>query len=920
MQNLSFVSLDLETTGLAESAEIIEIGMVKVKDGQIIDRFEQLVKPKRGIPEEITLLTGITNNMVAHAPHWQEIEKDVLSFLGDSLLVAHNISFDRSMLENHLGYETENYWLDTHDMAKIFLPTLTSYKLISIAGALAIHGDDFHRASSDAEICAKVLLKIIAIAIESDPFTLQKIADVFANEDNGLSRLLQSLNSYVVSSAVVGQKRVHSFANNDFALGQAPKLTFEHCDDFFKNDGLMSQASPSFQYRPQQLGMLETICRAFREKKHGIIEAGTGTGKSFAYLLPSLLWAFENDCRVIVSTNTIALQEQLFWHDVPFLKKILDYNFSVALSKGRSNYLCLRRHELYKNQLSNMIWAEKIFFATILYWRSITKDGDKEALNLNKMERQFWSNISSQAETCLGNRCTHSRYCYFMQNKTMCEQSDLIITNHALLLQNIKLKSSILPKYDHVIIDEAHNLDEETTKQFTDTLDLEFLRKNNRQLIRKNSLLFRIIAKLKHLPHAGDVGVMVEENLNQLSEDVNQLESYIIDAIEYTFTVNDLKNTNETRITEAIRQCNWWPQFLYHLEQIGIIVTAINFRLLKIYNMLSLIDELEDLTRELMFTQNWYKERETLIQDFLKGDNPNNVYWIEYATSSWGSNLSYSIAPINAMPILKEFLFDANDSVILTSATLAIANDLHYTASTYLLKADDYLSYITPSPFDYQQQSIIAIPTDNPAYNQIGENAYVEMVINNLEQIIPAVIGGVLVLFTSYAMLNKVYFALKQKTNFKEYNILAHGQDGSRTSIIQNLSQVEKTIVLGANSFWEGVDIKGTGLTTVVIVKLPFTPPNRAITSAKMEYIQKQGQNSFTQYSLPQAVLKFRQGSGRLIRSHTDWGALIILDNRIITKKYGAQFLNSLPEQPIIKGPLHEVCKQLRRFMQNKQV
>lgn len=270
------------------------------------------------------------------------------------------------------------------------------------------------------------------------------------------------------------------------------------------------------------------------------------------------------------------------------------------------------------------------------------------------------------------------------------------------------------------------------------------------------------------------------------------------------------------------------------------------------------------------------------------------------------------------MPLLKEKLFDAKDTVVLTSATLAIRNDLNYTAESFLLKPEEYRSYITPSPFDYKKQSVIAIPVDNPDYSQTNEYAYADMVIRNLEKIIPSVTGGVLVLFTSYAMLNKVYFALKRNPDLSEYNILAHGQDGSRSSILHNLSNAEKTIVLGASSFWEGIDVKGSGLTTVVIVKLPFSPPTKPIDSAKLELLQASGKNGFMNYSLPQAILKFRQGCGRLIRTASDWGAVIILDNRVLTKSYGQDFLRSLPRQNILREDMDSICDKLGRWMQKK--
>ena len=270
------------------------------------------------------------------------------------------------------------------------------------------------------------------------------------------------------------------------------------------------------------------------------------------------------------------------------------------------------------------------------------------------------------------------------------------------------------------------------------------------------------------------------------------------------------------------------------------------------------------------------------------------------------------------MPMLKERLFAQNSSVILTSATLAISNQLKYTAQLYLLDEEEYLSYITPSPFDYSKQSCIAIPTDIADYSKVSEETYTKMLIHSVEEIAQSVTGGILVLFTSYAMLNKTYFALKRSPRLQNYHLLAHGQDGNRTSILQSLNTTDNTIVFGANSFWEGVDIKGTGLTTLVITKLPFQPPTRPITSAKMEYIQLQGKNSFSAYSLPQAILKFRQGCGRLIRSSKDWGSIIILDKRLLSKGYGKDFIQSLPKQPILRKPLAEVCDTLSVWMQKK--
>jgi len=913
---LSFVCLDTETTGLDESAEIIEIGMVKVIDGQIADRYSQLIKPYNSIPETITQLTSIDDAMVADQPHWEGVEQAVLDFIGDYTLVAHNVSFDRGMLENHLGRVLPNQWVDTHDMAKIFVPTLTSYKLISIAGALGISGDGFHRALQDADITAQVLLKLSEDASAMDPFVLQRILQVFEGEECGLTALLRTILSEAVAHAEIGKRYM---AEKELPVyGKRPLLSFDQMDSFFEPDGLMAKASDSFQHRPQQLKMEQTIAEAFSCQSHGIIEAGTGTGKSFAYLLPALLWAYENQCRVLVSTNTIALQEQLFQKDIPFLKQCLDYDFPVALSKGRSNYICMRRFDQYVKQAPTVSWTEKLFIAQLIHWLTFTEQGDKETLNLNKLEHQYWASIASQTETCLGGQCSRFRDCYYMRNRKQCENSMLIVTNHALLLQNIKLENQILPEFKHVIIDEAHNLEDEATRQFTDTVDLEFLRKTSQHLLRSSSVVSRIINKVKDLHENTDAYGELLLAQRQLKEDVTMLEQQVKTAIDFVFTIGQLSHSNEYRITAKERKTDWWQQLASQLERIQGMVMTIHNRLSHMRNRIDMFEDLDLLAKELVFNQSWFAEQHKFIETFLGEKRRNDIYWIEYTRSTWGSNLCLSVAPIDVMPLLKERLFTSNESVILTSATLAIANHLKYTAQLYLLDDDEYLSYITPSPFDYQKQSCIAIPTDIADYSQVSEETYSSMLIQSLEKLIQSVTGGVLILFTSYAMLNKTYFALKRNPDLKDYNILAHGQDGNRTSILQSLNKGENTIVLGANSFWEGVDVKGTGLTTLVITKLPFQPPTRPITSAKMEYLQAQGKNSFAAYSLPQAVLKFRQGCGRLIRSADDWGTIVILDKRLLTKNYGKDFINSLPKQPILRKPLDEVCQSLHNWMQKK--
>ena len=918
MLDLSFVAIDLETTGLEETAEIIEIGLCKVEHGEITDTLSYLIKPVYIIPTEITLITGIDNQMVADSPHFEDVRAEILDFIGDNILIAHNVSFDRTILENHLGYETPNLWADTHDFAKVFLPTLTSYKLVSIGQELQIEASEHHRALADAEICAKALLIMLNKALLAGAFTLQKISNVFAGETNGFTHILSLLLNYAITNSIVGVDNYT--AETEFYPNEKPALSFANAEIFFHSGGMMSKYLPNFQYRPQQIAMLRTITEAFLHSKHAIIEAGTGTGKSFAYLLPSLLWAVETKSKVIISTNTIALQEQLYNIDVPFLRKALQYNFTAALSKGRSNYLCSRRLDLYQSQLKTMLWSEKIFSAQRIYWLKTTTTCDKETLNLNKLEHQYWSNVSSQGETCLGSRCKYYQKCFFMNNRRKCEQSQIIITNHAQLLQDLKLEGTVLPQFNHLIIDEAHHLEDEAIRQFTETVDLELLRKSTKQLERAAGIVPRILHHIYDNPIFTDIYNKINEVNTALHDDIAQMDKQLTETINFVFTVKQLEKLNEKRLTKKERQSDWWQSLAEYLTQCKNLVSTIHHRLSKIANLLEFKSYVEDLLKELNAIIAVFKEQDEILEEFISGQSEKQVYWMEFNKSSWGSNLSLSVAMIDIMPLLKEKLFDNNETVVLTSATLAIKNNLTYTAETFLLDSDEYLSYVTPSPFDYKKQAVVAIPIDNPDYSQINEYAYADMVIRNLEKIIPAVKGGVLILFTSYAMLNKVYFALKRNPDLSEYNILAHGQDGSRSSILHNLNNAEKTIVLGASSFWEGIDVKGDGLTTVVIVKLPFAPPTKPIDSAKLELLQSMGKNGFANYSLPQAILKFRQGCGRLIRTSTDWGAIIILDNRIISKSYGQDFMRSLPAMTVLRENLDSICDKLNRWMEKKSL
>lgn len=912
----NFVALDVETTGLNDDAEIIEVGLVRIEDGKVAETWQTLVKPKKKIPKDIAIMTGISNDMVKDAPTWQEIEEGFLAFIDGQLLLAHNYPFDKGRVEFQLGRKLANSWLDSHDMAKLFLPTLSSYKLSAIATHLHIPDTDHHRALNDAIVCAQVFLKLLEDAASLDPFALHEMAitysgqqeTLFASDSHSLGDLLFRL---AESATATSQTTPLTFYEEAPFEATAPHLRFENAESFFAHNGILAAHKPDFQYRAQQVEMLSCIKQAFEEKKHALIEAGTGTGKSFAYLVPALLWSLEHDERVVIATGTINLQEQLYHTDLPFLKKALGYPFATAIAKGRSNYLCLRRFSEYCRQASGTSERERIFATSLVLWRSLDASGDREHLNLNKAENQYWQNIASAPDTCLGRRCPFYNECCYFNSKRQCEQARVIITNHSLLFQDLKI-GSLLPEYDRVIIDEAHHLEDEATHQFTDTIDLELIQKLLNNFIRTGGFLARVNIAVGKAETLADNSTEIGERGTRAMADCQDAVQSVKATITFANEIPELTNIGDLRITDKIRNSGWWQTLEESLRKSHRMLTTAVVSINRLLTSLGEDENIESLLREMTHARDRLAEQRDWLERFIAGIDDDFVYWAKTYKNFSYANLLLNAAYIDIMPLVHEKLFEAKSTVVLTSATLAVNKDLRFAADRFLLTPDEYLSSINDSPFDYEHQSLIAIPNDHKDYSKISDLEYTRNVIADLKKLIPAVDGDMLVLFTSYAMLNRVQQALKDDRSLDGYRILAHGQDGSRSSLLEALQDGERTVLLGANSFWEGVDVKGASLRTVVITKLPFTPPTMPVESARNDLLKSQGKNAFTTSSLPQAVLRFRQGCGRLIRSNTDRGCIIILDNRILTKSYGRTFLDSLPKQPVWIDTADTLAAKLR--------
>ena len=649
-------------------------------------------------------------------------------------------------------------------------------------------------------------------------------------------------------------------------------LNIESPDVFFSEDGLLKKVKSDFQLRHQQKEMAEKVFEAFSKGQHLFAEAGTGTGKSYAYLYPAIIQAMIHGDRVVISTQTIALQEQVYLKDLPYLEKILDLSLKKAIAKGRGNYLCLRKAVQKRNE-ENMEDIEKDFFEKIREWTDKKTDGDREELSLSYKERLFWLKVSSSSEDCFGPACQKYKECYYFKQKRKIERSSIIITNHSLLIRDLKMNSKLLPEYKYLVLDEGHNFSDEFINQYTNEFDfrkesffIEGIYKS------RNSLLRRLEKSFSENIFYKDMAIYIDSLkllLPELSESLKE-SSEILKERGSGFIP-------EKRITEEYFITQEFEEIRNNVEVLTKAVKKASEQLLKTAKILEEEDFYEDIFLEIKLVVQQLLEKEQILTDFKKPDFNKNVYWKKDA--------SLFSAPLDVSEMINRCLFTLKDSVVVTSATLTVNKKFDFIINSFGLETDNILFLEAGSPFNFKEQAKCMLIKDELFLDDMME--YIAWLSEKFK-------GGSMILFTNHDFLRKTYYYLTER--YPDRIILADGISGSRRNILKEFRESENSILLGADSYWEGIDLEGDNLNNLVMTKLPFLPPNRPVVEATLEKISQRGGNNFYDYSIPKAVIKFRQGFGRLIRSSSDTGNFYILDNRIVTKNYGKIFLNSIPE------------------------
>ena len=962
-----YVALDVETTGLdSASDEIIEVAAVKFRGDEVLETYNQLVKPHQSLPLKITRLTGISENDLTDAPRFAQIGPDLVRFLKSYPLVGHSVSFDIRMLQA-AGMGLPQPSFDTFELATLLMPKAPAYRLGALAVALGIVHEEAHRALSDADVARQVFLhmlkKIDALSLddlgEINRLTAKiqwPLRDLFVEAEKDKAK-----NFFVEGLAETQNSKLKTQNSEDadiFAVAtqnsklktQTSELTplkptdndepldLARVRHFFAPDGAMGLAFPGYEQREQQVQMAEAVGNAFNTGTPLMVEAGTGTGKSMAYLVPAALWAAQRGERVVVSTNTINLQDQLFFKDIPDLQHIMiagadvspqsisrflseknKLPFTAALLKGRGNYLCLKRyHEQRRDGRANEDEVKALL--KVQMWLPATTSGDKAELMLIERENMSWNKINVTPETCTGPRCEFFQECFFFKARREAEAAHVIVVNHALMLADLSTEANVLPPYDHLIIDEAHNLEDVATDQLGFTVDqaklLDFL--DSMFSEGGATIAGGLFAELprRFTESAASQGDMdkATELVRGLGPVVTRARASVYDCFNRLMVFMNQEATvsqydPRLRLTDKARRNPGWAEVELVWGNLSLQLQDISSALGTLETLLTdlkdaEIDDYEVLLLRVQGMRRYVTEVRVNVGAIIVGGEETLITWLVYDRNR--EMVQLHAAPLSVADLLRANLFEQKATMVMASATISVNHDFGFIRERIGLDAGEDVQL--DSPFDYTKQALVYLPSDMPEPNHPGYQRALEDAIIEL---CAATQGRALILFTANSALRQTYRAIQEPLESRGITVLAQGLDGSRRSLIQRFTQFPQSVLLGTTSFWEGVDVVGDALSVLVIAKLPFAVPNDPIYAARSELCQ----DAFNELSVPQAILRFKQGFGRLIRSKDDRGVVVVLDKRLLSKKYGQTFLNSLPETDVRSGLVKHLPALAARFL-----
>jgi DNA polymerase-3 subunit epsilon/ATP-dependent DNA helicase DinG len=924
MQTL--VVLDIETTGLDPRRDaIIEIGAVRFRGSRVEDEWSELVNPGRPVPHFITQLTGITDEMVAGAPRISEVLPALEGFVGDHPILGHRVAFDLGFMRQQ-GLFGANVPLDTYDLAAVALPDAGRYGLAALASHLQVPLQNAHRALDDARTTMQVFLKLYAQILELPYSLLHAIAELGTQVDwTGGWMFEAALEEWVRKSGEPKSVEPLKFE----ALSQPPAeyerlspreesqpLEPEELSAALEPGGALSKAFEGYEHRTQQVQMLEAVAQAFSDSQHLLVEAGTGIGKSMAYLIPSFAWAASNGQRVLISTNTINLQDQLINKDIPDLRRALGHDFSASVLKGRRNYLCPRRLSAM-NRIGPRTPEEARILAKVYVWLHNGGTGDVTEINLRgPVEAAIWSRLSSDSEECSLEACLQHTggTCPYYRSRREAETAHVVVVNHALLLADIGTGSRVIPEYEYLVVDEGHHLESATTRGLSFEVTEADLQRALRDLSGTGSgTLGRVLSLAqKALPPESytEFRPIAGEIAEKARAAIEQTGSFFQRLIEFLERRRDGQPLGrygqQERILPSTRSLPLWSEV-----EIG--WDALRSPLVSVYEQLSRVaqgieeiaesgpEQADDLSVGVRTLARDLGGIIASLDELIFEADPMRIYWLKLRGEP--QRLSMHAAPLEVGPLVQKHLWHEKESIVLTSATLTTSGEFDYLKRR--LSAEDAEELALGSPFDFESSTLMYLINDIPEPGD--RRAYQAAFERGLIALCRATGGRALVLFTSNEQLITTARAISDPLGAEGVVVMEQSAGASRHALLESFRTTEAAVLLGTRSFWEGVDVPGEALSVLAIARLPFDVPNDPIVAARSETYD----NPFGEYSLPEAILRFRQGFGRLIRTQSDRGVVVSFDRRLLSKSYGRAFIDSLPRTTQRIGPLSDLPGRL---------
>lgn len=926
--------VDLETTGtnVNHGDRIIQIGCVLVQDGEIINHFETKINPREKIPRSIVQLTGIEDKDVRKAPLFEDIAGTIYSLLAETTFVAHNVNFDFPFLNAELeraGYPSLSIpAIDTVTLSQILLPTAKSFRLRDLTSSLHIEHDHPHSAVSDAEATADLLNDLLKRVQELPTLTLEKItqlklnlpqqtAGVFDAELQRRRKSPQPLSEELyVSHGIVLHKSRPITANSQREKHKYPST--KKAKEKLYGDTL--------RLRPVQAKMMNSIYNNYThdEPKNMIVEAGTGVGKTLGYLFPLSYVAYP-DKKIVVSTATNILQQQIIDTSIAQLNKVLPFKMNSVIIKGNAHYIDIARfvHSLSVIEDSKLVQLLK---AKILVWLLSTQSGDLDELNLNSQQSPYFTEIRHQGIRSLNPANAFYHDDFLVRREKRLHQADIIITNHAYLVAHAQ-ELGDGTRRPYLVIDEAQHLSESILKRSRRTFNFQKLR--------------TAVHVMSGLVNNGNdrnlTDIFAEQalgsyNVELLRGDLNAVEE-AVDLFQQALYRQYMASATSNPDNELIEQPLQNDQVMSLLDISGPVMMKLEQALSSVQLHFSALSHLfsSQPGRWLLSDRYLMSQFQSQLAKLIEADQTLNefnetlqqqgeaaAFWITIRQSSEQSALQLSGGLLEATHYLTKNVYPYFAQPLFVGATLFTSPRSPYLYHQLDLERNNTLTRRFASPYNYKQNAKLLIAEDASVPSAQNNSDYIKYLSDTIYQLTKNADYQTMILFNSLVMIEQVYSQLRETDLFDQRDILAQGITGNRDKILKQFSGGKNSILLGASSFWEGIDLPESALELLIITRLPFDSPDEIMNRAHNKLLQQQGKNPFYHSELPKATMRLRQGIGRLLRTEDDHGVAVVLDPRLQTRRYGKTILSSLPpDLPINSKKTAELISITQKFLQN---